>query len=168
MTSDDYGEAYQRGYNLTVRLLLSRGVAPEPARETAQAAWVKGWEHVGQLRDEKLVVNWVNSIALNLYRSVRRQPVFQELPELRTGPGVNLAAIDLELILKVCRPADRVLLEEQVRGMTAEEIARQKGVTETAIRIRWMRARRSARRRVIRRAAGLRDLHSAAAADVGP
>ncbi len=161
MTRDEYGRAYQHGYDLTVRLLLSRGVRPEPAREVAQAAWVRGWERVAQLREDKLVVNWVNSIALNLYRSVLRQPVFQELPELRAAPKVNLAAIDLDLIFKVCRPADRALLEQQMAGMSAEEIARKKGVTETAIRIRWMRARRSAKRRILRRAALLRASHSA-------
>lgn len=160
MTRDEYGRAYQRGYDLTVRLLISRGVRPDPAREVAQAAWVRGWERVAQLRDEKLVVNWVNSIALNLYRSVLRKPVFQELPELRAAPNLNLAAVDLELIFKICRPADRVLLEQQMLGLTAEEIARKKGVTETAIRIRWMRARRSARRRIVRRAALLRETHS--------
>jgi DNA-directed RNA polymerase specialized sigma24 family protein len=161
MTRDDYGRAYQRGYDLTVRLLISRGVKPEPARETAQAAWVRGWERVSQLRDERLVVNWVNSIALNLYRSVLRQPVLQELPELRAAPVMNLAAVDLELILKICRPGDRALLEQQVLGMSAEEIARQKGVSETAVRIRWMRARRSARLRLARRAARLRRSHAA-------
>lgn len=161
MTRDEYGRAYQHGYDRTVRLLLSRGVPSEHAREVAQSAWVKGWERLEQLRDEKLVVNWVNSIALNLYRSVLREPVFQELPELRTKPNVNLAAIDMELILKICRPADRALLDQQIRGLAAEEIARQEGMTETAVRIRWLRARRSARARLQHRAARLREWHAA-------
>jgi DNA-directed RNA polymerase specialized sigma24 family protein len=37
------------------------------------------------------------------------------------------------------------LLELQVQGVTTGEIARHSGVTETAIRIRLMRARRAAR-----------------------
>lgn len=162
MTSEEYGQAYQRGYNLTVRLLLSRGAPRDRAREVAQAAWARGWERLSQLRNDHLVVTWVNTIALNVYRSVlRSEPCFQELPELSTKAGVNLAAIDVARILRICRPCDRVLLEQQMRGVTAEEIARAQGVTETAIRIRLLRARRAARARVEKRAARIRESYNA-------
>ena len=45
------------------------------------------------------------------------------------------------------------------RGVTAEEIARKQGVTETAIRIRLLRARRAARSRVEKRAARIQEHH---------
>jgi DNA-directed RNA polymerase specialized sigma24 family protein len=158
MTRDEYGQAYQRGYDLTVRLLLSRGAPRDRAREVAQAAWARGWERLSQLRNDHLVVTWVNTIALNVYRSVlRSEPCYQTLPELSTKPGVNLAAIDVARILRICRPCDRVLLEQQMRGVTAEELARTQGVTETAIRIRLLRARRAARTRVEKRAARIRE-----------
>lgn len=160
MTRDEYGQAYQRGFELTVRLLLSRGAPRDRAREVAQAAWARGWERLSQLRNESLVGTWVNTIALNVYRSVlRSEPVYQALPELSTKAGVNLAAIDIARILKICRPCDRVLLEQQMSGVTAEEIARTQGVTETAIRIRLLRARRAARSRVEKRAARIQDDH---------
>jgi DNA-directed RNA polymerase specialized sigma24 family protein len=162
MTREEYGQAYQRGYNLTVRLLLSRGAQRDRAREVAQAAWARGWERLTQLRNDHLVVTWVNTIALNVYRSVlRSEPCYQELPELSTKAGVNLAAIDIARILRICRPCDRVLLEQQMRGVTAEEIARDQGVTETAIRIRLLRARRAARSRVEKRAARIRENYNA-------
>jgi DNA-directed RNA polymerase specialized sigma24 family protein len=162
MTREEYGQAYQRGYNLTVRLLLSRGAQRDRAREVAQAAWARGWERLTQLRNDHLVVTWVNTIALNVYRSVlRSEPCYQELPELSTKAGVNLAAIDIARILRICRPCDRVLLEQQMRGVTAEEIARDQGVTETAIRIRLLRARRAARSRVEKRAARIRESYNA-------
>jgi len=164
MTREEYGQAYQRGYNLTVRLLLSRGAQRDRAREVAQAAWARGWERLTQLRNDHLVVTWVNTIALNVYRSVlRSEPCYQELPELSTKAGVNLAAIDIARILRICRPCDRVLLEQQMRGVTAEEIARDQGVTETAIRIRLLRARRAARSRVEKRAARIRENYNAMA-----
>lgn len=155
MTREEYGKAYERGFDLTVRFLLSRGAHPsDRARDAAQAAWTKGWERLSQLRNDSLVVTWVNTIALNVYRSfLRREPVYQALPELSTKAGVNLAAIDVGRILKICRPSDRVLLEQQMKGVTAEEIARHQGVTETAVRIRFLRARRAARSRVELRAA---------------
>lgn len=160
MTRDEYGQAYQRGFDLTVRLLLSRGAPRERAREVAQAAWARGWERLCQLRNDTLVVTWVNTIALNVYRTVlRREPAYQPLPELRTSPGVNLAAIDVARILQFCRPCDRILLEQQMSGVTAEELARKQGVTETAIRIRLLRARRAARSRVEKRTARVVDGH---------
>src|SRR5580700_2537193 len=122
MTRDEYGQAYQAGFNLTIRLLLSRGAERERAKEVAQGAWTRGWERLSQLRNDSLVVTWVNTIALNAYRSVlRSEPAYQTLPELSTKVGVNLAAIDVARILKICRPHDRFLLEEQMRGATAEE-----------------------------------------------
>lgn len=160
MTREEYGQAYQRGYNLTVRLLLSRGAPRDRARDVAQAAWARGWERLSQLRNDHLVVTWVNTIALNVYRSVlRSEPCYQELPELSTKAGVDLAAIDIARILRICRPGDRLLLEQQMRGVTAEEIARTQGVTETAIRIRLLRARRAARSRVEKRAARIREAY---------
>jgi DNA-directed RNA polymerase specialized sigma24 family protein len=162
MTREEYGQAYQRGFDLTVRLLLSRGAPRDRAREVAQAAWARGWERLSQLRNDCLVVTWVNTIALNVYRSVlRSEPAYQALPELYTKAGVNLAAIDVARILKICRPCDRALLEQQMRGVTAEEIARKQGVTETAIRIRLLRARRAARMRVEKRAARIQENHKA-------
>ena len=148
MTRDCYGIAYQRGFDLTIRFLISRGVPRETARDVAQAAWVKGWERLSQLRNESMVTTWVNAIALNVHRSVlRSEKPYQALPEFYTRTEVNLAAIDLKRILKFCAPRDRALLELQMQGDTAEEIARKQGVTETAIRIRLLRARRAARSR---------------------
>jgi len=154
MTREEYGQAYQRGFDLTVRLLLSRGVPADRAPEVAQAAWARGWERLVQLRNEGLVVTWVNTIALNVYRNfLRSEPCYQALPEISTKAGVNLAAIDISRILKFCRPYERLLLEQQMEGATTEEIAREQGVSETAIRIRMLRARRAARARVEKRAA---------------
>jgi RNA polymerase sigma-70 factor (ECF subfamily) len=119
-------------------------VAPSE-RETA-----RGWERLSQLRNDRLVRIWVNTIALNVYRSVlRREPAYHPLPELSTRADVNLAAIDVARILKVCRPCDRALLEQHMGGFTIEEIARNQGATQTAIRIRLLRARRAARTVVV-------------------
>ena len=149
MTQESFGEAYQRGFDLTLRFLRSRGAPPESAREATQAAWVKGWERLGQLRDDGLLFTWVNTIAINAYRRIRRQEgCMNALPEIGINPGINLAAIDMGRILRICCPGDRVLLEQQMRGFTPREIARVRGIPESAIRIRLMRARRGARLRI--------------------
>jgi len=153
MTSDGYGEAYQRGFDLTVRLLISRGVQRDDAEEVAQAAWVKGWERLSQLRKESVVVIWVNTIALNAYRNwLRRERLSLATQELRyKTAAIDLAAIDVARILGSCRPCDRHLLEQSMTGVTPSEIAVEQGVTETAIRIRLLRARREARSRAERK-----------------
>jgi DNA-directed RNA polymerase specialized sigma24 family protein len=151
MTTDRYGTAYQQGFDLTVRFLISRGLQRDNAEEVAQAAWVRGLERLSQLRNESFVVMWVNTIALNVYRSsLRRKPL--PVSELRDRTaGLDLAAIDVARILRFCRPCDRRLLEQSMIGVTPGEIADEQGVTETAIRIRLLRARREARSRVERR-----------------
>jgi RNA polymerase sigma factor (sigma-70 family) len=149
MTREEYGSAYVRGYNMTVRFLVSRGLTYDSAQETAQAAWVKGWERLAQLRDSSMVLTWMNSIALNIHRScVRREPFLQSLPELPTPPKVNLAAIDVRRILKTCKKNDRMVLQRHyLEGYKVHEIARAHGWTDTAVRIRLLRARRAVNKR---------------------
>jgi DNA-directed RNA polymerase specialized sigma24 family protein len=151
MTRDSYGDAYQRGFVHTVRFLISRGVPGDTAQEVAQSAWTKGWEKRGQLRNDGMVVTWVNAIAMNAYRGIlRREPFFVPVPELCTTETSG-AAVDVGRILGFCRPRDRDLLELQLQGLTAKEIARKEGVTATTIRIRLLRARRKVRSHFARR-----------------
>jgi DNA-directed RNA polymerase specialized sigma24 family protein len=150
MTREEYGQAYERGFELTVRFLLSRGAFPrDRARDAAQAAWTKGWERLPQLRNQSFITVWVNTIALNVYRGfLRRERPLQALPEDVKKTEINLAAIDIGQILKICRPSDRALLDQQMRGVTAKEVALREGITQTCVRIRFLRARRAARSRV--------------------
>jgi DNA-directed RNA polymerase specialized sigma24 family protein len=154
MTTEVYGQAYQKGFDRTIRFLLSRGAQRDIAEEAAQTAWTKGWERRAQLRNEGLVLTWVNTIALNVYRGlIRREPLHDVLVQANEPTvSIDFAAMDVARILEFCRPCDRRLLEQQyVSGVTTEEIAREHGVTETAIRIRLLRARRGARSEIERR-----------------
>jgi RNA polymerase sigma factor (sigma-70 family) len=150
VTADEYGNAYHRGFPITVRFLVSRGVSYDTALDTAQAAWAKGWERRGQLRDRNLVSTWANSIAWNIHRtSLRREPVPQALVEIRVQPRINLAAIDVSRALATCRPLEREVLESHyIEGYKVHEIAERHGWTETAVRIRLLRARRSVERKL--------------------
>jgi RNA polymerase sigma factor (sigma-70 family) len=169
MTREEYAAAYQKGYGLTVRFLISRGLAWDTAQETAQAAWARGWERREQLRDPRMVLTWMNSIALNIHRSfLRREPLQHALPEIPTPPRVNLAAIDVQRILQCCRKKDRIVLERHyLEGFKVREIATEHGWTETAVRIRLLRARRSVGERLGRpapeREAAIRSSAAAAA-----
>lgn len=144
MTREQYAMAFDNGYKLTVRFLISRGLSGDSAEEAAQAAWAKGWEHRQHLRNPKRVVSWVNTIALNLFRNwFRRRESAEELPEIATSPNVDPRAIDLNRSLEKCEPRDRQLLKEHyVEGYTSEELAQRTGCTPVAVRVRLMRVRR--------------------------
>jgi len=147
MTREEYGAAYEHGCARTVRFLLARGAASALVPDIAQSAWLTGWEKLDQLREPRLILPWVNSIALNHYRRVIRiECLHQEIQESDHGTTtLNLAAIDVNRMLGSCRPADRHLLEAQMKGVTPRELARQEGLKSSTVRIRLLRARRSAR-----------------------
>jgi DNA-directed RNA polymerase specialized sigma24 family protein len=44
-----------------------------------------------------------------------------------------------------CRPEDRTMLQAQLEGTTPEELSATQGVSQVAIRVRFLRARRAAR-----------------------
>ena len=151
MTREEYGQAYQAGFRLTVHFLISRGIVGDAAGEAAQAAWVRGWERIGQLRSSKMVVTWVNSIALNLYRSYLRRPIFEDLRDVSVSFQTDCTSIDLQRILSLCNSEERRLLQQQyLEELKISEIANQQGCSETAARIRILRARRAVSRRVCR------------------
>jgi len=147
MTRDEYGEAYRAGLERTIRFLLSRGAAAGLVPDIAQAAWLRGWERLTQLRDPQQIIPWINSIALNHYRrAIRTESSYQAIRETDHGKTtLNLAALDVERMLRACRPAERAMLEAQMKGVTAIEIAHKEGLTSNTVRIRFLRARRSAR-----------------------
>ena len=163
ITREAYGQIYQEGKERTIRFLLSRGVARTMAPDIAQSAWLRGWERLSQLRDERMVVTWVNTISLNQYRrAIRTERLQQVIQEPIHGKTtlINLAAIDVAKAMHLCRPPERALLEAQMVGVTPKEMAREQGVTETSIRLRFFRARRSAREALeasCGRATGLRQ-----------
>jgi DNA-directed RNA polymerase specialized sigma24 family protein len=93
MNAEEYGQCLQ-GYIRTTRLLVSQGMSWDGAQEMAQAAWVRGWERRGQLRETIMVTTWINTIALNMYRSdLRRELLLREVPEVPAPPERHLAPL---------------------------------------------------------------------------
>jgi RNA polymerase sigma factor (sigma-70 family) len=148
MDTKNFANTYRDGLQRTINFLLSRGVPFDSAPDIAQFAWLRGWERLGQLRDESTILAWINTIALNHFRRTLRAKSREEI--LRgdldqRSVEINCAAIDLAKILEACSPKDRALLEAQLIGRTPKELAEREGTSQTAIRIRLLRARRSAR-----------------------
>ena len=147
MNREEYGRQFEESYSRTAGLLISKGIPEEEARDIAQAAWAKGWERLNQLRDPRKTLVWVNSIAMNRYRSRYRQQMrHQELIDLPVEPRINLAAIDIQRMLRRCRSCDQEILSKRyLEDEPIGEIAGELGCSQTAVRLRLMRARRSLR-----------------------
>jgi len=120
------------------------------AEEIAQAAWVRGWEYREQLRDPGLVSYWVNSIARNLFRARFRTAPLVPLDAVKEPAYCfDTAAIDLRAALHHCTERDRVLFERAMEGYSADEMARDAGVSSTGVRVRLLRARRALREKMM-------------------
>ena len=142
VTDCHYATAYEKGFKRTVRFLISKGLLADVAEEMSQAAWVRGWERLGQLRSEACLGVWINQIALNLTHATRRLEPLEDIP----GPvGHNVAAIDLYKMMKRCCPSHQELLHRHLEGQTTTEMAQEMGASEGAMRIRLMKARRALR-----------------------
>jgi RNA polymerase sigma-70 factor (ECF subfamily) len=150
LTAEEYGRQYDLNFVMTVRFLVSRGCQYDEATEVAQSAWVAGWERRSQLRNTKVVVAWVNSIAANLVRSSHRHPrrsegAFLE-PLAYAAHSWNPRCLDAALLVSMLPPEDRFLLEQHyIYGLSSAELAKRLGCSPGAARVRLLRARRSVR-----------------------
>jgi len=149
MKRNEYSDAFENGYSATRRFLLSRGAALDEAEEIAQAAWVRGWEYREQLRDPSMVNFWVNSIARNLFRARFRTPPVIPLEGIDPSYSMSLEEqIEVRRMLDRCPPRDRALLEKSLEGYSAEEIAKDEGISSTGIRVRMLRIRQGIRAQI--------------------
>ncbi len=144
MTDQQYADAYASGCTRTARFLISRGSSPELAEETAQAAWARGWEYRAKLREPDKVMNWVNTIAFNLYRSgFRRKVTGDDAADIAVSPQTGPGAIDVQRALEKCSLAERELLRRHYSaGYTSAELAQQLNCSAVTVRVRLLRLRR--------------------------
>ena len=95
----------------------------------------------------------MNSIARNLFRAKFRLKTTVPIDGVDAPYTMNLDEIDLRRLLERCSPRDRDLLERSLEGYSAEEIAKNEGITSTGIRVRMLRIRQSLRDRLALQAA---------------
>jgi len=166
MTPESFADAYVKGYRLTVRFLLSKGATLDQAEETAQTAWVRGWEARSQLQLENRVLPWVNSIAYHRLCNVHRGSVKNvELTEIADSRQPSAAhRVDADILLNRCSPLDRSLMEQRyLEGMDMKEIAARQGLSEIAVRVRIHRCQHTLRSST-RRGTHCEEEHEARAA----
>lgn len=146
LTREDYARAYQEGFTKTVRFLASSGASLELAEEVAQAAWVRGWERLSQLRHVQALTFWINSIAKNLLRSsFRKQQMVSELQEttLVTDP-LESEPIDAHRLFEGCTETEKELLHlYYVEGFTSQELSTTFGLSAVGVRVRLTRLKKT-------------------------
>jgi DNA-directed RNA polymerase specialized sigma24 family protein len=148
LNAEQYGNAYARGFASTTRFLISRGCPFDLAQELGQAAWVRGWEHRSQLHEPSKLVTWVNTIALNLYRTSCRRECRDVLIELSEMPRLD-GYLDAQTLLRGLKFAERRQLEElYLEGRAFKEVAEREKVSEVALRVRVCRIKQRLRRQV--------------------
>jgi DNA-directed RNA polymerase specialized sigma24 family protein len=160
MAEFEFGAIYESGFVRTVRVLRGRGASADQAEDIAQSAWLQGWRKLDQLRDSGLIIGWINTIAINFYRRIGKDDArYQELSgfEVCGSSGINSISLDVAKILKNCHPRDRNLFEQQLAGLTTQEIADRQGISPTAARLRLFRARRVVRTKCMNDLARSRD-----------
>ncbi len=145
MTNTEFANAYATHYNSTTRFLLSRGISPSMAEEIAQAAWARGWERVGALRETSKIGAWVNTIALNLLRRhMRNSKRHVALYPNSDSPTVTPATerTDAEKMLDALSEDDRkILLMHAVERRTSKEIGKALRLSAVAVRVRLCRSK---------------------------
>ena len=154
MTPEEYGLAYEKNFNFTVRFLQSKGILYDEAQEMAQAAWARGWERIAQLRDPDKISTWMNSIAFNLcLMDFRRSHPTVSLDTIRLADSrhdgaPNIEKIDVRLILRRCPEGERsILTMYYLKDHPVWKISKITGWSKTAVKIRLFRARKKARER---------------------
>ncbi len=147
VTRDEFANAYERGFAGTVRILCAVGVRRRSdADELAQAAWARGWERCASIIDPRRITQWVNAIAINMFRNLRRGGRrYEVLGEIPCAPQMFTASCVRQMLEK-CDRMDRGLLESfYIFGNSLEEIAAISNTTPGAMRVRLCRARKRAR-----------------------
>ncbi len=145
MTTTEFADAYAHHYNATTRFLLSRGISPSTAEEIAQAAWARGWERIGALRETSKIGAWVNTIALNLLRrhmrnSKRQVALYPNSDSPKVSPSTERT--DAEKMLEALSEDDRkILLMHAVQGCTSQEIGKACRLSAVAVRVRLCRSK---------------------------
>jgi len=117
------------------------------AADAAQAAWAIAWRRIGTVKDPARLRPWLMSVAANEARQAVRGSGRRRVREIaiasmpRTSEAGRDELMDLANALSRLDPRDRTLLGLHfVAGLDSREMAREVGMSPTAVRSRISRA----------------------------
>jgi RNA polymerase sigma-70 factor (ECF subfamily) len=141
--------------------LIACGVrSDETARDLAQEVAVRAWRRLGSLDDPRSFTAWVRRIAANAARdhlrrtAVRREEELDAALDLASDDDPHAAferRAELRLMLAALDSEDGEVVElllARAGGTSVEELAIRMGLSEGALKMRLMRARKRLRERL--------------------
>jgi len=141
--------------------LFACGVrCPETARDLAQDVAIRAWSNLGALDNPRTFPAWLRRIAANAARdqlrrsAVRREDELEEAVHVESGDDPHMQAervAELRFMLAALGDEDSEvvdLLLARADGLSVEELAARTGLSEGALKMRLMRARKRLRQRL--------------------
>jgi RNA polymerase sigma factor (sigma-70 family) len=142
ISNSEFAKAYEQGYPKTVRFLLSMGLSPDLAQETAQSGWTRGWEKRAQLESLDKITSWVNQISLNLFRNQIAHVSYSSTTAPPSRPEIDSIVIDVRTALEKSSARERALLRAYyLEGYSSDELGAREKCSPGAIRVRVLRAK---------------------------
>ena len=124
----------------------------DDAEETAQEAFLVGWQRLPTLREPARVASWLFRIARNLalsrQRAARTAALETEPVDDTDCPGDERIGPLLQAITELSESHREVILRKHFSGLDGETIARQLGIAAGTVRSRLSRAYAELRRRI--------------------
>jgi len=158
---DAFRELLQSHRAAVSSTLIACGVrSDETARDLAQEVALRAWRRLATLEDPRSFTAWVRRIAANAARdhlrrvAVRREEELEQALELAGDDDPHADAerrAELRLMLAALEDEDAEVVELLVAradGISVEALAVRSGLSEGALKMRLMRARKRLRERL--------------------
>jgi RNA polymerase sigma factor (sigma-70 family) len=156
LSREQFADAYEAGYPITLRFLKSRGASSDIAEEVGQDAWAKAWACLHQLRQPELIRPWVNSIAKRMLSNLMQiGQKHEQITEYSGSASASSAGMDASRLLARCSKEDKFLLQgTYFEGRSANELGAQLGMKPVTVRVRLFRVLRSLKSQAVQPVAG--------------
>jgi RNA polymerase sigma-70 factor (ECF subfamily) len=156
-----FQELLQSHRRAVTSTLIACGVRSEDtAVDLAQDVALKAWQQLGNLSDPRSFTAWIRRIAANAARdhlrrmSVRKEDDLETAVELASDDDPHSDAermAEIRLMLAALETEDGEVVElllARADGLSVEELAARAGLSEGALKMRLMRARKRLRQRL--------------------
>ncbi len=160
-SDESFRELLEEHRDSITSTLIACGIrTAETAADLAQETALRAWLRLDTLRDSSSFSPWIRQIAANAARdhlrrlTRRREESLESASQLvsREDPGRDAERraeiAEMRAVLSVEDDANVALLEERAQGVPVKAIASRLGVSENALKMRFMRIRKRLRRRL--------------------
>jgi len=159
--ADAFQQLLQTHRSAVTSTLIACGVRSEDtALDLAQDVALRAWQRLGTLADARSFTAWIRRIAANAARdhlrrmAVRREDDLEHALDLAAADDPHFEAermAEIRLMLAALETEDGEVVEllvARANGTSVEELAARTGLSEGALKMRLMRARKRLREKL--------------------